>query len=67
MLQRVNERSREVIDGRRTDDDTRCSLLLIHEVGGTCALYPHGAKQLGVRLTKENADAVAQAILAGGR
>ena len=58
-MQRDNEHSRVMVDGRRTDDGSRCSLLIIHEVGGTLALYPHGRDEFGVRLTR--------AILAGPR
>jgi hypothetical protein len=65
VMQRENEYNRLMIDGRRTDDASRCSLLMIHEVGGTFALYPHGRNEFGVRLTQANADALAQAILAG--
>lgn len=64
VMQRENERSRTVVVGRRTDDGTQCSLLLVHEVGGAWALYPHGARQFGVRLSQEEAAKVAQAILA---
>jgi hypothetical protein len=65
VMQRENEHNRLTIDGRRTDDGSRCSLLVIHEVGGTVALYPHGGAEFGVRLTQANADALARAILAG--
>ena len=63
VMQRENERSRVVVEGRRTDDGARCSLIMIHESGGTWALYPHGWDKFGVRLTKANADIVVQAIL----
>lgn len=66
-MQRENERSRVVVDGRRTDDGDRCSLVVVHKVGGTGALYPHGAHQLGVRLSKAEAVKAAQAILDGAR
>lgn len=65
IMQRQNERGRVVVDGKRTDDGERCSLLVVREVGGTCALYPHGAIQLGVRLTGDAAAAVAE-FLSGG-
>ena len=67
VMQRENERSRMVVDGKRIDDNTRCSLLVIHEVGGTWVLYPHGWDKFGVRLTKANAEAVAHAILASAQ
>jgi hypothetical protein len=62
-MQRENERSRLTVEGRRTDDGSRCTLLVVHEVGGTWVLYPHGAAQLGVRLDGAAAATVAQAIL----
>jgi hypothetical protein len=42
VMQRQNERSLMVVDGRRIDDNTRRSLVVIHEVGDTWGLYPHG-------------------------
>jgi hypothetical protein len=66
-MQRENERSRVVVDGKRTDDGDRCSLVVVHEVSGTWAVYPHGADQLGVRLSKAEAVKTAQTILDGAR
>ena len=63
VMQRDNERGRVVVVGRRTDDNTRCALVVIHELGGTWSLYPHGVKQFGVRITKADAITMAQAIL----
>ena len=57
------ERGRVVVAGRRADDNTRCALVVIHELGGTWSLYPHGVKQFGVRITKADAITMAQAIL----
>lgn len=37
--------------------------MLVHEVGGMWAGYPHGAAQLGVRLSRAEALKVAQKIL----
>jgi hypothetical protein len=65
VMPHQNERSRTVIDGRRTDDGDRCALIVIQEVSGVWALYPHGVRKFGVRLTKANADVLAQAILKG--
>jgi hypothetical protein len=65
-MQRENERGRVVVEGRRTDDGSRCSLVVIQEYGGCWSLYPHGAGQLGVRLAAPAAASVAIAILAGG-
>ncbi|MGQ0777260.1 MAG: hypothetical protein ACT4NY_23075 [Pseudonocardiales bacterium] len=62
-----NERSRTVVEGRRTDDGDLCTLVAVHETGGTWALYPHGWGKLGVRLANAEAVRVAQAILAGAR
>ncbi|MGQ0775499.1 MAG: hypothetical protein ACT4NY_13930 [Pseudonocardiales bacterium] len=46
VMQRDNERSRTVVDGRRTDDGDQCKLVVVHEVTGGCvALYPHGAAE----------------------
>jgi hypothetical protein len=65
VMQRENERARLTAAGKRTDDGARCTLLAVREIGGTWALYPHGAGQLGVRLPVAEAEKVARAILAG--
>lgn len=57
------EHSRLVAEGTRTDDGTLCSLVLVEEVGGTWAAYPHGAAQVGVRLPHEEAVRIARRIL----
>ncbi|MDQ3151297.1 MAG: hypothetical protein M3R63_06105 [Actinomycetota bacterium] len=67
IMQRQNERSRIVVDGRRTDDGDRCTLVVVHEVGGTWGLYPYGWGKFGVRLSKAEAIKAAQAILEGVR
>ncbi|MGH8878213.1 MAG: hypothetical protein ACRD0P_12860 [Stackebrandtia sp.] len=67
VMQRENETDRVILDGRRTDDGARCTLVAIREYGGTWALYPHGANQLGIRLATQNATAMAHAILAVGK
>ena len=64
MMQREHERRRLAVDGKRTDTGERCTLVVIGEVGGTWAFYPHGAAQLGARLSGEEAARVARAILA---
>ncbi|MFN2494904.1 MAG: hypothetical protein ABR608_03205 [Pseudonocardiaceae bacterium] len=64
IFQLQGERERLVVVGRRTDDNDRCELLLVAEVGGSFALYPHGAAPLGVRLAEDGAVTVARAILA---
>lgn len=63
VMQRENEISRVVLDGRRTDDGERCSVIAIRELGGTWALYPHGANKLGIRLRNDEAATLARAIL----
>jgi hypothetical protein len=65
VMQRENERSRIVVDGRRTDDGTPCKLVVVQEVSGAWTLYPHGWGRFGVRLTKVNAAALARAIRKG--
>jgi hypothetical protein len=67
VMQRENERNRTAIDGRRTDDGTPCKLVMIQEVSGVWALYPHGVSRFGVRLAKANADALARVIVAEGK
>jgi hypothetical protein len=66
IMQREDERARIVVTGKRTDDGARCTLVAIHKIGGTWSLYPHGASQLGVRLTEADAATLAHAILGGG-
>jgi hypothetical protein len=66
VMQRKNERRRLTAQGKRTDDGTRCTFLVVHEVGEKWVFYPHGAAQLGVRLPQAEAHKVAQAILEGG-
>jgi hypothetical protein len=65
VSQTEKERARWVVDGYRTDDRARCALLVVHEIGHTWALYPHGAEKLGVRLSRSSALVVAHAILTG--
>lgn len=62
IMQREHERERIVVDGKRTDDNSRCSLIVIHEIGGTWVFYPHGDRKLGVRLAKAEAGNMAQVI-----
>lgn len=64
IMQRENELERLTVDGKRTDDGTRCTLLLVSETGGVWALYLHGATRLGVRIAKAQAVKLAQSILA---
>lgn len=62
VMQRRNEHRRLTAKGKRTDDDARCTFLVVHEVGKKWAFYPHGAAQLGVRLPQAEAHKLAQAI-----
>lgn len=64
VMQRENETKRVVLNGSRTDDGTLCTLVAIGKVDGSWEFYPHGAGQLGVRLSKEGAVKVAREILA---
>lgn len=52
-----------MVDGKRTDNAERCTLVVVHEVGGSWAWYPHGFGKFGVRLPRAEAVKVAQAIL----
>ncbi|HEU0087556.1 MAG TPA: hypothetical protein VFQ77_07880 [Pseudonocardiaceae bacterium] len=64
VMQRDNEQGRVVVPGTRTDDGERCALVVVCEVGRTWAFYPHGAAQLGVRVSGADAVKVARRILA---
>jgi hypothetical protein len=59
------ERGRLHAQGRRTDDNTGCTLLVIHEADGSWAIHGLGAP--GVRLTKAEMIALTEKILAGAR
>lgn len=61
--QHKNEISRVVLDGRRTDDGAACSVVVVRELGGTWAIYPHGMNQLGARLRDGEMATMTQAIL----
>jgi hypothetical protein len=65
-MQRENERARIVAIGRRIDDGSKCTLLVVRETGGPWVVYPHGVGQFGVRLPKDEAERMARAILADG-
>jgi hypothetical protein len=66
-MQRENERGRVVVDGKRTDDGDLCTLIVVHEVGGTWALYPHGWGKFGVRLPAAAAATVGEFLGRGAR
>jgi hypothetical protein len=59
------ERGRLTAQGRCTDDDSNCTLLVIHEAGGSWAIHGLGAP--GVRLSKAEMVSLAEKILAGAR
>jgi hypothetical protein len=50
-----------VVQGRRTDDNSTCTLVVIHEDNGTWAI--HGLGNLGVRLPTADMVALVEAIL----
>lgn len=66
LTTREKECSRVVADGEHTDTGERCTVV-VAEVGGTWAWYPHRAAQLGVRLPRAEAVKIAQTILDGAR
>lgn len=55
------ERGRLTAHGRRTDDRSRTTLLLIHELDGTWSFHGLGAP--GVQVTKADVIALAESIL----
>jgi len=59
------ERGRLQAQGHRTDDDSMCTLLVIHEIDGAWAIHGLGAP--GVRLTKDVMVALAEKILSRAR
>ena len=63
VSQRENEISRVVLTGRRTDDGAACSVVVVRELGGTWAIYPHGMSQLGARLRNDEMATMTHAIL----
>jgi hypothetical protein len=59
------ERARLVVSGRRTDDGSACTLLVIHEDSGTWAI--HGLGNQGVRLSAADMAALGDAIVERAR
>lgn len=59
------ERGRMTAQGHRTDDDSACTLLVIHETDGSWAIHGLGAP--GVRLTNDVIINVAESILKRAR
>jgi hypothetical protein len=64
-LHSERENGRVHAQGCRTDDGSRCTLLMIHEADGSWAIHGLGAP--GVGLTKDVMVTLAEAILAGAR
>jgi hypothetical protein len=64
-LHSQRERGRPQAPGYRIDDDSRCTLLVIHEADGSWAIRGLGAP--GVRLTRERMVALAESILERAR
>jgi hypothetical protein len=64
-LHSQRERGRMTAQGRCTDDDSDCTLLVIHEAGGTWSIHGLGAP--GVRLRQAEMVALAEKILARAR
>lgn len=55
------ERGRMVAPGHRSDDGSRCSLLVVHENDGSWSF--HGLGVPGVKISQSDAAALAQGIL----
>jgi len=63
---RHRERGRLIALGRRTDDDKRCTLLVVSEADGSWSFYGLGALA-GVKLSKADTVALIESILARAR
>lgn len=59
-------RSRLIALGRRTDDDKRCTLLVVNEADGSWSFHGLGALA-GVKLSKADTLALVESILARAR
>jgi hypothetical protein len=64
-LHSQRERGRVHAPGRRTDDNSCCTLLVIHEADSSWAIHGLGAPR--VRLSKAKMIALAEKILARAR
>ena len=53
------------VQGRSTDDGSRCTLLLVHELDGSWTFHGLGAP--GVKLSKADTVALAESILERSR
>lgn len=63
---RPRERDRLIALGRRTDDDKRCTLLVVSEADGSWSFHGLGAL-VGVKLSKADTLVVVESILARAR
>lgn len=63
-MQRDGEYCRMAMDGRRTDDGSRCTLVIIHRRSGEWWLFPHGVDRFGVRIPAAAAERIADTIQA---
>jgi hypothetical protein len=64
-LHSQRERGRLHAQGRRTDDRSHCTLLVVNEADGSWAIHGLGAP--GVRLTKDVMVTLAESILKRAR
>lgn len=55
------ERARLVVTGRRTEDGSQCTVIVIHEEDGTWAI--HGLGNQGVRVSEADIVALGKAVL----
>ena len=59
------ERVRVVVQGRSTEDNSQCTVIVIHELDGTWAI--HGLGNRGVRVTKADMGELVGAIVGHSR
>ena len=59
------ERGRMAMQGRCTDDGSKCTLLLVHELDGSWTFHGLGAP--GVKLSKADTVALAESVLERSR
>jgi hypothetical protein len=64
-LHSERERGRVTAQGQSTDDGNKCTLLVIHEAGGSWTIHGLGAP--GVRLSKTEMVALCEKILRRAR
>ena len=55
------ERARLVVTGRHIEDDSQCTVIVIHEEDGTWAI--HGLGNHGVRVSRADMVALSNAVL----